>query len=195
MFENRKDDELPKGWRNAGRHSSQGWSLTDLVGCTPVIRLLKELEARASRRAVHRGIVRKASLERAIMRLDNRFKSHFFAGRFGKVDMVEAAKLYIDVLSDGLTVRESERYDLRRVLEIGNLHTFKVWLLRWGKALPATEFQTEALMYNLKAVYPGVSSSVRAVAKEWFVQHPNASFVPSVPLAPKEKGFSGEKYG
>lgn len=172
QFDKLKDDELPTGWERAGRHSTQGYQLTDFVAPKRVFKLAKELHAKSSMGAT---IPFSFMARRIMARLDNRFKSHLFAGRFGKaVSMPEAALIYIEMLEAGEPVASTKPVLLRKALEIGTIHEFVKWSLQFGEAVPDTIFLTVALIHNLRVGLPGISLNARSVSRVWLERHPDS---------------------
>ena len=170
MFEGLKDNELPRSWDKAGRHSTQGFRLTDLVGYVRVISLAQDLYARK------RNIMTWAKArERLLLRLDNRFRSHFFARRFGDCSMVEAATMYVTVLERQLHPLESKDQDLRIVLHEGTPTAFYRWCLQWREPMPTNAYQALCLIHNLRVgLQKGVSLEDKRASRDWLEQHPEA---------------------
>ena len=170
MFENRTDDELPKTWRKRARHSTQGCTLTEMVGLSRVMRLVKDLHAKSRSPASFAK-----TCDRLLLTMDNRFRAFFFAKRFGDdIDMVDAALMYVELLEHELAPYDAKETDLRKALEIGTVHEFRRWCLQWCELVPRTEFQAVALICNLSVSLSGVSLTAKAKAREWLNLVPQA---------------------
>ena len=162
-------------WYKAGRHSSQGYMLSDLVGKEQVSKLLKA--AVDSAYAAGRPV----SVKRFADAVETQFKANFFAGDYcTDTDMIVAARIYVNafyrqlqhhMLSD---IHKSTIEDLIEVLKSADLDEFIRFCNEWDRMEPVRIYRTrlalEVAMHQLRIASRMTSDeekeeSVRFLAK------------------------------